>query len=133
MVYCQKIAQLVKTKALGSQVAHRKDKDFVLFENFNIKVDTKVMKNVFVSLNLDESRTVVDAELNSLKINLNREIVGSLKRITNVFIDESISYLEEEKRNILSKASRSGFIYVALQEKKNIFYAVLFNNYLYLY
>jgi hypothetical protein len=46
------------------------------------------MKPVFIKLNLKESRTIINANLNALEMNFDSKIINNLKQIANIFIDE---------------------------------------------
>ena len=45
---------------------------------------------------------IVNANLNALKMNFDGKIIGNLKEIGNIFIDERANSLEAEKKKLIS-------------------------------
>lgn len=45
-------------------------------------------------MNLQETRTKVNANLNALEMNFDSSTIGNLKKITNIFIDQGVQSLE---------------------------------------
>jgi hypothetical protein len=87
MMYCPSLFLLMTNKRIvveESDIAN----SFSVFKNFNIEINSKVMKPVFIKLNLKESRTIINANLNALEMNFDSTIINNLKQIANIFIDE---------------------------------------------
>jgi vacuolar protein sorting-associated protein 13A/C len=133
-VFCRN-TQFVLSKAYSIEQMRgiERDEFFYLFRDFNIDIEIKTLKQVFITLNVIDTRTIVEAKLNALNLNLTPELIGHLKRITTVLLVEETNLKKREKKEILSNASKGGYLNVKSDNFVNLYYASVYKEKLYLY
>ena len=67
-----------------------------MFKDFSIGVKIELLKNIFVQLECSDARKKITAELSSLKLEANPEIINELMKLTQMFV------LNEEEQNRLA-------------------------------
>ena len=73
-----------------------------MFRDFSIGVKIELLKNIFVQLECSDARKKITAELSSLKLEANPEIVNELMKLTQMFV------LNEEEQNRMAKKRNLG-------------------------
>lgn len=67
-----------------------------MFKDFSIGVKIELLKNIFVQLECSDARKKITAELSSLKLEANPEIINELMKLTQMFV------LNEEEQTRLA-------------------------------
>ena len=93
--FSKKKRELNKLKKAEFYIHRRKGMFDSMFKDFSIGVKIELLKNIFVQLECSDAREKITAELSSLKLEANPEIINELMKLTQMFV------LNEEQQNRL--------------------------------
>lgn len=133
-VYCKKVQYvLAKNISIDQMRSQEVDYFFYIFKDFNIDVKIKILKKIFVELNILDARISVSAKLNALNLNLTPEMIHELKNIGNIFMIEERSLKKREKREIITGALKSNYLEMKIDNQVTLYFSVFYKNAIYFF
>jgi hypothetical protein len=133
-VHCQKVNMALSRSVSIEKVKSQEVEDFFyIFSDFNIDVKIRVLKRIFVDLNLREPKVAVKAQLNALKMTLTPQLIAELKDIQKIFTVEERLMAAKEKAVILTKAERANYLTVSCDNVTTLYFAAFYQNAIHLF
>jgi hypothetical protein len=99
--FSKKKRMLNKLKKVKYYIEQRTKMFYSMFRDFSIGVKIEILKNIFVQLECSDARKKITANLSSLKLEANPEIINEAMKLTQMFVlNEEEQCREELKRNM---------------------------------